>query len=152
MANKTEMLAFEVGDAVAAGLDMTVVDAQYKSEDGKKVLRLFVDKEGGTGINDCETFSREFEKRFDELDPIENEYVLEVSSPGLERKLKTEREFMHYLGKEVDVKLYKATEGRKEFTGILKDYKNGEAEMECGGKVFYINTKDTAYIKLHFEF
>lgn len=152
MANKTELLALEVGDGVAEKMNMTVVDAQYKSEDGKKILRLFVDKDGGTGIDDCEAFSREFEKKFDELDPIENEYVLEVSSPGLERKLKTEREFMHYLGREVDVKLYKATDGKKEFSGILKDYKNGEAEIESGGKVFYINTKETAYIKLHFEF
>lgn len=152
MANKTELLALEVGDGVAEKMNMTVVDAQYKSEDGKKILRLFVDKDGGTGIDDCEAFSREFEKKFDELDPIENEYVLEVSSPGLERKLKTEREFRHYLGREVDVKLYKATDGKKEFSGILKDYKNGEAEIESGGKVFYINTKETAYIKLHFEF
>lgn len=152
MAGKTETAAFEVGDAVAQKLNMFLVDVQLKREDGKKILRLFVDKEGGTGIDDCETFSREFEKSFDELDVIDEEYVLEVSSPGIDRKLNTEREFKHYIGKEVDVKLYKMTDGKKEFTGILKDYKNGEAGIEYGGEVFYINTKETAYIKLHFEF
>lgn len=152
MANKTEKLAFEIGDTVAEELGMSLVDAQFKSEGGKKVLRLFVDKNGGTGIDDCEVFSRAFEEKFDELDPIENEYVLEVSSPGIDRKLSTEREFLHYIGKTVDVKLYKASDGKKEFTGVLKDYKNGEAGIEYGGEVFYTNTKEAAYIKLHFEF
>lgn len=152
MASKAEIPAYEVGDALAEEMNVFLVDVQLKREDGKKILRLFVDKDGGTGIDDCEAFSREFEKRYDELDPIEEEYVLEVSSPGLERKLNTEREFLHYIGREVDVKLYKATDGKKEFTGILKEYKNGEVGIEYDGEVFYINTKEAAYIKLHFEF
>ena len=115
-------------------------------------MRLFIDKEGGVGIDDCEKFSRAFEEEIDKSDPIEKEYILEVSSPGVDRKLNTEREFLHYLGREVDVKLYKAVNGVKEFSGILKSYENEVVVVEAGGKPREINVKDAAFIKLHFEF
>lgn len=152
MANKTELLALEIGDKIADELGMTVVDAEFKKEGGKQFLRMFIDKEGGVGIDDCETFSRAFGEELDSLDPIETEYTLEVSSPGVERKLKTEREFLHYLGREVDVKLFKALNGKKEFTGILKAYNEGITTIDFGGGPLEINVKDAAYIKLHFEF
>ena len=90
---------------------------------------IFIDSEDGVGIDDCETFSRAFEERFDPIDPTENEYTLEVSSPGLDRKLKTEREFKHFIGREVDVKLFSDKDGKKEFTGILTDFENGAATV-----------------------
>lgn len=152
MANKTELIAFEIGDNVAEKLGMTVVDVQFKKEDGKQYLRIFIDKDGGVGIDDCEAFSREFGDEIDKKDPIETEYILEVSSPGVDRKLKTDREFSHYTGRTVDVKLYKAQDGQKEFSGILKDCNAGVATVECADRLFEINTKDAAYIKLHFEF
>lgn len=151
MANKTEVLAFEIGDKVAEECGVYLVDAQFKKEAGKQYLRLFIDCEGGVGIDDCEKFSRAFGDAIDELDPIEAEYILEVSSPGVDRKLKTEREFLHYLGREVDVKLFKAVNGKKEFTGILKAYENGTAVIEEETEI-EVNTKDAAYIRLHFEF
>ena len=151
MANKTELLAFELGDKICEEYGLYLVDAQFKKEAGKQYLRLFIDKEGGVGIDDCESFSRAFEKAVDDLDPIEAEYILEVSSPGVDRKLKTEREFMHYIGREVDVKLFKAENGKKEFSGILKSYKDGTCIIDSDGEM-EINTKDAAYIKLHFEF
>lgn len=151
MANKTELLAMEIGDKIAEGLGMCVVDAQFKKEAGKQYLRLFIDKEGGVGIDDCEVFSRAFSDKIDELDPIEVEYTLEVSSPGVDRKLKTEREFMHYIGREVDVKLFKAKDGIKEFTGILNSYDNGVVTVDCDGEVT-LDVKEAAFIRLHFEF
>lgn len=151
MANKTELIALEIGDRIAAEYGYYVVDAQFKKEAGKQFLRLFIDKDGGVGIDDCETFSRAFSDAIDELDPIEQEYTLEVSSPGVDRKLKTEREFLHYAGREVDVKLFKAVDGKKEFSGILKEFENGTATIDCGEDI-KVNTKDAAYIKLHFEF
>lgn len=152
MANKTELIALEIGDAVAENLGVSVVDAQFKKEGGQHFLRLFIDKSGGVGIDDCERFSRAFETEIDKLDPIECEYILEVSSPGVDRRLKTERELLHYIGREVDVKLYKAQDGMKEFSGVLKAYGNETATVEVGGKLMEINTKDAAYLKLHFEF
>ena len=152
MANKVETLAFTIGDAVSEKLGMYLVDAEYKNDAGKMVLRLFVDKDGGVGIDDCETYSRAFETAFDEADPIEKEYTLEVSSPGVDRKLETEREFLHYIGREVDVKLYKAINGKKEFSGILKGFDAGVAEIDADGEIFKFDIKESVYIKLHFEF
>ncbi len=152
MANKIELLAMEIGDKIAEKLEMTVVDAEFKKEAGKQFLRMYIDKEGGIGIDDCEVFSRAFGEELDTIDPIEMEYTLEVSSPGVERKLKTEREFLHYLGREVDVKLFKALDGKKEFTGILKAFLEGVATVDCGGVPLEINVKEAAFIKLHFEF
>lgn len=152
MANKTELLALEIGDKVAETLGMTVVDAEFKKESGKQFLRMYIDKDGGVGIDDCEVFSRALGDELDVIDPIETEYTLEVSSPGVERKLKTEREFLHYIGREVDVKLFKALDGKKEFTGILKAFSEGVATVDCGGEPLLINIKEAAFIKLHFEF
>lgn len=151
MANKTELLALEIGDKIAEGMGLCVVDAQFKKEAGKQYLRLFIDKEGGVGIDDCEAFSRAFGDEIDKLDPIEAEYTLEVSSPGVDRKLKTEREFLHYIGREVDVKLFKAKDGTKEFTGILKGYDGGNVTVDCGREKT-LDVKEAAFIRLHFEF
>jgi len=151
LANKTELLAYEIGDKLGEKMGVYLVDAQFKKEAGKQFLRLFIDKDGGVGIDDCEAFSRAFSDIIDELDPIDTEYTLEVSSPGVDRKLKTEREFLHYIGKEVDVKLFKAENGRKEFCGTLKAYGNSVAVIDCDGDI-EVNVKDAAYIRLHFEF
>lgn len=142
----------EIGDKVAETLGVSVVDAEFKKEDGRQILRIFIDKDGGVGINDCEEFSRVFGDEIDKDDPIETEYLLEVSSPGVERKLKTEREFLHYVGTLVDVKLFAQVNGKKEFTGTIKSYEDGRISFECDGETITINTKDAAYIKLHFEF
>ncbi|MBQ7985886.1 MAG: ribosome maturation factor RimP [Clostridia bacterium] len=152
LANKTELLAMEIGDKVAETLGVSVVGAEFKKEDGKQILRIFIDKDGGVGINDCEEFSRVFSDEIDKDDPIETEYLLEVSSPGVERKLKTEREYLHYRGTLVDVKLFSQVNGKKEFTGIIKSYEDGKISFECEKEMLTINTKDAAYIKLHFEF
>ncbi len=152
MANKIETLALEIGDKVSEKLGMYLVDAEYKKDAGRMVLRLFVDKEGGTGIDDCESYSRAFETEFDAVDPIDGEYVLEVSSPGVDRKLETIREFKYYSGRTVDVKLYKAIDGKKEFTGILKSFSDELVEIESDGKIFEFDKKESVYIKLHFEF
>ena len=152
MANDAVRLAFEIGDALAEKMGLSVVDAEFKKEAGKQYLRLFIDKEGGIGIDDCEAFSKAFEKEFDKLDPIETEYTLEVSSPGLERKLKTQREFDYFKGREVDVKLFAEKDGIKEFCGTLCDFDGKTAKIDYLGNIVSVNVKEAAYIKLHFEF
>lgn len=151
MANAAETAAFEIGDRLAESMGYTVVDAQFVKEGKNKYLRLFIDKDGGIGIDDCEVFSRAFEKEFDEADPIEGEYILEVSSPGLDRKLRTEREFRYYIGREVDVKLYKQSDAGKEFCGVLADYAKDTVTIDLGDRSIGICPKDAAYIRLHFE-
>ena len=152
MANDIVKLAFSIGDALSEEMGVSVIDAEFKKEAGKQYLRIFIDKQGGVGIDDCEAFSREFEKRLDECDPIETEYTLEVSSPGLERKLKTKREFDHFKGRDVDVKLFSEKDGQKEFCGKLLDFDGKAAKIESDGKTVSVNIKEAAYIKLHFEF
>ena len=152
MANEIEKRALDIGDAVAESIGVSVIDAEYKKEAGKQYLRIFIDKEGGTGIDDCEAFSRAFEQKFDELDPIKTEYILEVSSPGLERKLKTKREFDYFKGREVDIKLFSEKDGLKEFSGILLGFDGKTVQIEYGGDTVSVNVKEAAYIKLHFEF
>lgn len=145
-------LALDIGDELAEAMGLSVIDAEFKKEAGKQYLRIFIDKEGGVGIDDCEEFSRAFEEKLDECDPIKEEYTLEVSSPGLERKLKTKREFDYFLGRDVDVKLFSAQNGLKEFVGKLTDFDGKAAKIDCGGEIISVNVKEAAYIKLHFEF
>ncbi len=152
MANKIETLALEIGEGVGENTGIYVVDVSYKKTDGKNVLCFYIDKEGGVGIDDCESFSRAVEAELDRCDPIDGEYSLEVSSPGADRQLKKEREFLYYTGREVDVKLYKALNGKKEFSGILKKYENYSAVIDTDGEELIIPIKDAAYIRLHFEF
>lgn len=152
MAKSIKETVFEIGDAVADELSMFLVDASLDKENGEKFLRLYIDKEGGVSIDDCEKFSRAFEAKFDEVDPIGDAYCLEVNSPGVDRVLKTEREFSHYIGRDVDVKLYSAIDGKKEFSGKLTGYENDIANIETGDSVLEIPVSKAVYIKLMFRF
>lgn len=150
--SKIEDEVLSLADGLAEKLGFFVVDVEQKTEDGEKILRVYIDKEGGVGLDDCETFSRAFDAIIDEADPIPDAYNLEVSSPGLDRQLKKEREFLHYLGREVEVKLYKAIDGKKEFSGILTDYSDKTAYIETDGETVAVNPKEAAYIRLYFKF
>ena len=97
-------------------------------------------------------FSRNIEIILDREDIIDKEYSLEVSSPGVDRKLKKEREFIYYLGREVEVKLYASRDGIKEFDGILKNYENKAAVIETANGEINIPVKDAVYIRLKFSF
>ncbi len=152
MANATELKALEKGEIIAEKQGVYVVDVSYKKEGDTYSLCYYIDKEGGVGIDECEAFSKAVEELLDADDFIENEYTLEVSSPGADRKLVKDREFAYYIGREVDVKLYKAENGVKEFTGILKDYKDKTAFIELDGEIKEIPAKQAVYIRLSFKF
>ena len=150
--SKVEEKVLEISDKLAEEMNFSVVDVEFKKEGQDKILRVYIDKDGGVDLDDCEKFSRALEAVLDEEDFIEEAYNLEVSSPGLDRQLKKEREFLHYIGRKVDVKLYKEQDGKKEFTAILKNYEEKTVSLEVSGEVLKINPKDAAYIKLYFEF
>lgn len=152
MANKTEELALKLCEGVAEELGVYVVDVSYKKEGATNVLCFYIDKEGGVGIDMCESFSRAVEKILDEEDPISDNYSLEVSSPGVDRRLTKEREFLYYIGRDVDVKLFKEMDGLKEFTGRLEGYENKTARIICEDKVYEVPVKEAAYIRLSFVF
>ena len=144
MANKIETAALTVAEAVAEQEGVYIVDVSYSGG----ILCYYIDKDGGVGIDDCEAFSRKVEKLLDENDIIDTEYSLEVSSPGVDRKLTKEREFLYYIGREVEVKLYAARDGVKEFSGILKGYSDKTALIDKDGEDMQLPLKDTVYIRL----
>ncbi len=150
--SKVDDRVLEISDKLAEKMCFSVVDVEFKKEGQGKILRVYIDKQGGVDLDDCEKFSRSLEEILDEEDFIEEAYSLEVSSPGLDRQLKKEREFLHYIGREVEVKLYKEQGGLKEFSGILKGYEEKIASIEVSGEVIKVNPKDAAFIKLYFEF
>ena len=151
MANAVEKAVLELTEELAEKQGVYVVDVSYKKENGERFLRFFLDKPGGVGIDDCEAFSRAAETLLDEKDLIPEAYLLEVSSPGVDRKLRTEREFLWYLGREVEVKLYRAEDGKKEFSGILSEYQDETAWIESEGETIKVPVKEAVYIRLYFK-
>ena len=152
MANATEKKVLEAGESIAKEQGVYIVDVTYKKEDDGYSLCYYIDREGGVGIDECETFSRAVEEVLDRENFIDDAYTLEVSSPGADRKLTKEREFLYYIGRDVDVKLYAAEDGEKEFSGVLKDYIGGDAYVERGGAIKKIPVKSAVYIRLGFKF
>lgn len=103
-----------------------LVDVEYVKEGQDYYLRVYADKEGGINIDDCVLISRALEAKLDEADKIKDAYILEVSSPGLTRPLKKDKDFKRSIGKLVEIKLYKAVNGTKELEGVLKDYSEAQ--------------------------
>ncbi len=152
MAGIIEKKALETADSIASECGCAVIGAEYKKEGGERYLRIYIDKPGGIGIDECESFSRKFDEVFDKLELIDEAYILEISSPGADRVLKTEREFTYYKGRKVEAKLYKAIEGKKEFCGTLGDFDGETAQIDVDGETVKVPVKDAVYIRLYFEF
>ena len=130
-----------------------LVDVEYVKEGGSWYLRAYIDKPGGITINDCEAVSRRLSDLLDEEDYIEESYTLEVSSPGLGRPLRKDKDLQRSIGEEVDVKLFAPVDHSKEFTGLLKafDKESITIELEDGTqKQFPRNS--IALIRLSFDF
>lgn len=130
-----------------------LVDVEYVKEAGTWYLRAYIDKEGGITVDDCELVSRRMSDLLDEKDFVEESYIFEVSSPGLGRPLKKEKDYQRSLGKEVEIRTYKAIEKEKEFYGLLKSYDETTVtiEMEEDKEMIFAKT-DIALIRLAFDF
>ena len=151
MAKVTELVAQLAGPAVeAAGCELW--DVEYVREAGTWYLRLYIDKEGGVNILDCEKVSREVGALLDEADPIEGSYLFEVSSAGAERPLKRPSDFQRFMGSPVTVKLYKARDGRKEFAGHLAGYEDGAVIVTVGDSRLTFSKEEVALCRLRVEF
>ena len=126
-----------------------LVDVEFVKEGPNWYLRIYIDKEGGITIDDCEAVSRALEVELDKNDPIEQAYILEVSSPGIDRPLKKESDFAKYAGEIVDIKLYKAFEGSKEYQGALKGLENNIVTItDDNGKEISFDRKHIAGVRL----
>ena len=149
----TELTA-ELAAPAIAEQGYTLWDVEYVKEAGTWYLRVFLDKEGGVDILDCEAISRKLSDLLDEADPIEGSYTLEVGSAGAERVLKRPGDFHRYLGSPVLVKLYRGLDGRKEFPGTLSSYDDasGDVTIAFGGRELTFAKKDVALVRLRVEF
>ena len=130
-----------------------LVDVEYVKEGSTWYLRAYIDKPGGINIDDCETVSRRLSDILDEKDYIDEAYILEVSSPGLGRPLKKEKDYKRSLGEEVEIRTSRMIEKQKEFTGVLKDYDEKTVTIELeGGTARTFEKSDIARIRLAFDF
>ena len=132
-----------------------LVDVEYVKEGSNWYLRAFIDKPGGISIDDIEPISRELSEKLDQEDFISDAYILEVSSPGLGRPLKKDKDFVRSIGEEIEIHLYRAINKQKEFVGILKEFNKEEntftVELEDGDETVF-NRADVALVRLTFDF
>lgn len=130
-----------------------LVDVEYVKEGSSWYLRAYIDKPGGITIDDCEAVSRKLSDILDEKDYIEDAYILEVSSPGLGRPLKKEKDYKRSIGEEVEIRTYRMIESRKDFIGILKGYDENTVTIETeDGTEKIFDKSDIALIRLAFDF
>lgn len=130
-----------------------LVDVEYVKEGGTWYLRAYIDKPGGISIDDCEAVSRRLSDILDEKDFIDDSYIMEVSSPGLGRPLKKEKDFKRSLGEEVEIRTYRMIDKQKEFTGILKEYDEHTVTVALDDETVKTFEKgDIALIRLAFDF
>ena len=146
---KTESLIMPILDKFS----LEQVDIEYVKEGGTWYLRAYIDKEGGITVNDCEDVAREMNVLLDEEDFIPDAYVFEVSSPGLGRPLKKEKDYLRNMDKEIEIRTYRAIDKCKEFYGLLREYDKDTVtiETEAGERVTF-NKSDIALIRQAIDF
>lgn len=141
----------ELCEPIVKEFGLSLWDVRYEKEGADWFLRIFIDKDGGVDITDCEKVSRAINAPLDELDPIENAYCLEVCSPGIERELIRDEHFEQFIGADIMVKMRRPIEGvGREFKGVLKAYEDSMVTITDHGaeNEMTINKKDAAWIKL----
>lgn len=148
MANRVEEAVEKIAEEILANTDYELVDVEYVKE-RDWFLRVYIDKEGGIGLDDCREVSGLLDEKLEELNIINDRYILEVSSPGLDRALKKEKDFKREMGKLVDITLYKAIDGEKMITGKLTGYTKDIITID---ETREIALKDIALVRLHIDF
>jgi len=130
----------------------TLWDVEYVREGSERFLRLYIDKEGGVDIDDCEKVHRAVDPVLDQEDPIAESYHFEVCSAGLERALKRPSDFVQFMGSPIMVKLYRPRNGLKEIPGILRGYEEGRVTVEAGKETITFEKSEVALVRLRVEF
>ena len=149
---KVTDLVTKLAEPVVAEHGCSLWDVEYVREGSEYFLRLYLDKEGGVDINDCEAISRAMDPILDEADPISGSYHFEVCSAGLERALKRPGDFERFLGENITVKLYRPRNGLKEIPCVLRGYDNGRLTVEAGKEEITFEKSEVALVRLRVEF
>lgn len=140
---------FSLAKPVVEDEGCSLWDVEYVREAGSWYLRVYIDKEGGVGIDDCERISRRLDPILDEEDPIPDSYVFEVGSAGAERELKRPSDFEQFMGSEVEVRLYQPLEGRKAYVGTLAGYDGGSVTIDTEKQQRSFTKQQIAQVRLH---
>ena len=151
MAKVTDVVA-QLATPVVEQAGCSLWDVEYVKEAGEWFLRVYIDKEGGVSIDDCEAVSRPLSDLLDEADPIEGSYTFEVSSAGADRVLKKPEHFARFQGQEVEVKLYRPRDGQKDFVGMLQSWRDGDVTLDVGGEPITFEKKEIALVRLYPRF
>lgn len=151
MAKNVKAAVEEIARPIIENMSLIYIDTEYAKQGQDWMLTVYIDKNGGVLLDDCEMVSRAIEAVLDEQDPIAESYCLCVSSPGLDRELKTEGDFVRSMGKEIDIKLYKPFEGSKMFTGILTGHTDGTVTIETDTNEIVFEKNEIAKMNLHLD-
>ena len=147
----TEIVA-KIAEPVVQAHGCQLWDVEYVREGDQRFLRIFLDKETGVDINDCEAISRAMDPLLDEADPIAESYHFEVCSAGLERTLKRPGDFVRFMGSAITVKLYRPRNGLKEIPCVLTGYDNGKVTVTAGKETITFEKSEVALVRLRVEF
>ena len=146
-----EEFVSSVVEGIIAGTNLELVDVDYVRE-RDWYLRVYLDKPGGVDLDDCQIVSEKLSAILDEKDPIAENYLLEVSSPGLDRVLKKDKDFIRYNGRDVDIQLFKPINGNKQYTGVLQGFTDTTIEFSINGESVTFERTAIAQIRLHLDF
>lgn len=154
MKKNTAETVFALAEPYAKQLGLEIYDVEFVKEGANYFLRIYIDKENGAvSSDDCENMSRLIDPVLDEADPIDCSYYLEVSSVGLDRPLKIEKDFRRFMGEKIDVRLFKSINGMREFVGTLTGYDNGTfTVILANGDELSLEQKQASLIRPHLDF
>jgi ribosome maturation factor RimP len=137
-----EKMVADITMPIVEKFNYDLVDVEFVKEGPDYFLRIFIDKPNGITIDDCQKVSKMISEKLDDLDPIDRSYYLEVSSPGIDRPLKNDRDLKKNVGKEVEIKLYAPLDGKKIYVGNLKDFNDEQIKIETEEKSEFIIPKE----------
>ena len=149
---KVTELVTSFAQPIVEGFGCRLWDVEYVREGSERFLRLYIDKDGGVDIDDCEKIHRAVDPLLDEKDPIAESYHFEVCSAGLERALKRPGDFQQFMGSPITVKLYRPRNGLKEIGCILRGYDDGKLTVEAGKETITFERSEVALVRLRVEF
>lgn len=154
MKKSTAQVVTEIVTPYAENLGLEIYDVEYVKEGADYFLRIYIDKkDGDVNIEDCENLSRAIDPVLDEKDPIKDSYYLEVSSVGLDRPIKTEKDFARFMNQKIDVRLFKAKDGVREYYGVLCGYEDGKFTVQTdSGEKIEATVKEASLIRPHLDF
>lgn len=149
--NKIEKIVYDLAFPVVNEAGLELWDVEYVTEAGQRYLRIYLDSPEGIDLDDCERVSRILDPILDEKDPVPDSYIFEVGSAGCERQLKRPSDFERFMGSNVEVKLYSAVDGAKQWVGTLAAYEDGDVVIDAGGEHRFTK-KQVASVRLRMEF